>query len=431
MLLPDFSGNRFVQSLGNIAGGDKVAGITIPVFKPDGSGTDVVYLTCEAEVLSGEEARAVMRGFSGVTKLWVTGYVRIDDALPLRMAGGEEAVGWSPYNPIVRGAAQEASLAKTPSAEAKLVDVELHSETLATFHWSAPREVGEKHRPGQHIIVDASRLLDTRVTLYAHMARYPGGEKELNDDGTRSWTISRAWWPSEPSEKEEWRFTTTLRRVPRGGVTPSLFSMAQRILAAREEKGVEPDAMPPWAPRLPILGVEGEFCTSSGEDQSGGERSVYVCNGIGVTPLLAHISGRKRAVAGSDEPVTKVDVLAVVACRGDELDVMRGLVEAAAGHGGEEEGFEMQVHYLVRSDEATATTPTKLSANATAWHGARLTTSSFIGGNEPATPGFAIPSKDVTGRTAYVCGTRSFESTAKTALSAAGVDVIRTESFSY
>ena len=55
-----------------------------------------------------------------------------------------------------------------------------------------------------------------------------------------------------------------------------------------------------------------------------------------------------------------------------------------------------------------------------------FSTSSFIGGNEPTTSGsegFAIPSKDVTGRTAYVCGTRSFESTAKTALSAAGVPV--------
>lgn len=427
LLLPDYSGNRFLQSLGNISGGDPVAGVTIPIFKE--KGTDVLYLTCEAEVVSGEEARSLVRGVSGVTKLWVTGYSMIEGALPLGVTKqqGKEAVGWSPYNPILRYAGAKGS--STPSAVATLTDVAIHSPTLATFTWSCPISTGKSYRPGQHIICDASHLLDTRVTLYSHMAQFPGGEKDLNDDGTRSWTISRAW--HDKGGEGKWHFTTTLRRVPRGGVTPTLFSMAQRITAAREEDSQA--AMPSWAPKVPILGVDGEF-TAADEQEAEGRGSVYVCSGIGVTPLLAHLSGKLREGQAVEEG--KRDVLAIVACRADELEAMRGLVEDAARYAGSEE--ELRIHFLVKADEqdgeaAELKESTALSSRATAWHGARLTPSSFSDGGESNSDAgtFKIPSEALAGRIAYICGARPFEQAAKQALAAAGIVDIRTESFSY
>lgn len=469
VVMPDFSGNRFMQSLGNMKD-NPVAGIAIPVFRQASSkdarrGSGAVYLTCETETFTGSAASAIIRGFKGVTKMWITGYAKVDNSLAVNEddslvqhgdAGKKKGqhIMYSPYNPPVRRLASEGGLANGSSGasdlsvmQASLTDAQLHSAELATFSWTVQNKeeatrLAGSYRPGQYVIADAQHLLDTRITLYTHMAQFAGGEKDLNDDGVRSWTCSSTlpWRDGD----ESWTFTTTLRRVSRGGVTPTLFSMAQRIAAARES---EETGMPPWAPKLTILGIQGDFVPDipEGEEQ---DQRLYLCSGVGITPLLAHISGI--------QPGRQADILALVTCRSEELNATQRVLENAlaqvASANAGVRWLKVKVHILVargQSDEEssalqngeemplTTSSSSDVEALAQIWYHQRLMEGSLQSGNTEIQSGsFIMPAKDVaeiplSSRIAYLCGAMRFEMVARAALRNAGVQDVRSESFTY
>lgn len=380
--------------MGNIVG-DPVAGLAIPVFhtaadakqQQQHAGSDVVYLTCEAEVLSGEEATKVMRGFQGLVKLWITGYTYVKDALPLLEESSQEhqqqqqqqqqGIGWSPYNPPIRYAAHESGHNIDASTtdqqqqlpEATLQDVISYSSAddpnpqILTFIFHLPASAPSashssllKHyQPGQHIITDSHHLLDTRVTLYNHMTQFPGGEKELNDDGTRSWTLSSAC--ASAAGGGGGTFEVTLRRIPRGGVTPNLFNMGRRAVQhAKDNKG----EFPPWTPRLKVLGVEGGFTLPSPSGPPPSEHTttaatttrtalMYLCSGIGITPFLAHLAGLRRAYAAGNGTGT-VTVVLVLAVKQDEVDVFAAMIRRTLEQVQLDSSMDvkLQVHILSR-----------------------------------------------------------------------------------
>ena len=94
IVIPDYSGNRFYQSLGNIET-DRVAGVVFPCF----TSGDMLHVTGIAENIYDDEAELIMPRITLITRIKLTGYVWIKEALNLKLIGPEQ---YSPYNPPIR-----------------------------------------------------------------------------------------------------------------------------------------------------------------------------------------------------------------------------------------------------------------------------------------------------------------------------------------
>lgn len=175
LVLPDFSGNRHVTSLGNILS-DAHVGLVFGEFE---SG-NVLHVTGEATNLVGEEAAKVMPRVNVITLIKVTGYVFVQDALPFRQPPGSNEP--SPYSPPIRYLAEEQDIISVNNVTATLKRFEPHADDLATFVFetSAPPKVVA----GQYAVLDLTPLIGNQG--YQHMARR-GDEATLNDDGVRTW----------------------------------------------------------------------------------------------------------------------------------------------------------------------------------------------------------------------------------------------------
>ena len=425
-----------MQSFGNMTS-DPVAGITIPVWSSkQGQASDVLHLTCDALVLANDSARQLIGGVQGAVKLWPRRWTLVRRGLPVAAAVDEQrqvSVGWSPYNPPVRLLNSEKpslGLAPTqPRPTATLVDVEMHSPTVATFTFRADGPL--VYTPGQHIVLDCWALLDTRVQLYSHMASFRGGEKDLNDDGTRSWTVSHAEMP---------RFQVTLRRKDRGAVTPNLFHQARNLRQALD------DGDDSWNGRttLPVLGVDGA-CVVQQPMEHETRRLVYLVSGIGLTPMLPHLTQLAQAQAGCAR------VLAVMAVRRGEVALTRALLRSALCRGSQKNGrasVHVQAYLLVpaddgRADEAAekaATDEAPLSSRVTldtiVVPGRRLHPSSLVcdGANDTC---FQLPSSAIdhlaSADNVVICAGDAFAKTAHEATKRASIpeERIMLESFLY
>ncbi len=194
---------------------------------------DILYLTGSAENLVGAPARALMPRQNVLTRLKISGYVFVRDALPVRQRPGS-GVERSPYSPQVKLLAEE--IQNNPGAPTSFDDVlatvsrmEILSPTLArfTFETSQPVVI----QPGQAAILDFSDLLGSQA--YSHMA--PGAESSLNDDRVRTWTVSSAHVnvAADGAGGVCAAPTTTFdltRRLKDGGlVTGALFAIARQV----------------------------------------------------------------------------------------------------------------------------------------------------------------------------------------------------------
>lgn len=83
VVIPDYSGNRFVSSLGNIESSG-LAGLAIVSFTTG----DVLYLTGIAKNHVGPAALRLMARHASLTTIQVTGYTLVRDALPVRQQQG-------------------------------------------------------------------------------------------------------------------------------------------------------------------------------------------------------------------------------------------------------------------------------------------------------------------------------------------------------
>jgi hypothetical protein len=101
VVLPDYSGNRFLSSLGNIES-TGLAGLTIVSFTTG----DVLYLTGTAHVLVGPSALDIMARQTCITVIETTGYMFIRDAFLIRQEPGTD-VERSPYSPKIKYLVEE------------------------------------------------------------------------------------------------------------------------------------------------------------------------------------------------------------------------------------------------------------------------------------------------------------------------------------
>mmetsp|Transcript_49004 Transcript_49004/g.123272 ORF Transcript_49004/g.123272 Transcript_49004/m.123272 type:complete len:732 (-) Transcript_49004:94-2289(-) len=451
--LPDWSGNRLMMSLGNMLT-DPVAGVAVPAWSASPhEPTGVLHLTCTSEVLAGEQARQMMPGVQGLTKLWVEEWCWVPSALPLQ---APLPVGWSPYNPPLRLLACEQpdhALARTSAQNAAtLVGATLWSDALATLVFEVPSgELARTYRVGQHVIVDCLALLSTRMRQYTHMARHPGGEKDLNDDGTRSWTVTHA----APSGSG-WVFEVTLRRKVAGAVTPALFHMASQLCNAAA-RGEPP---PVWTERMQVLGLDGTtMLPAKPVHETGRLHLLYLLSGIGMTPLLAHLTQL------ASDPALSATLLVVVATRSNEVQetqliIHRALARVACagapsriqvrlllipsltppkstadGHAGTEDADPPSIHHILWSS-----LPTAIEVRVSCHPGERLSPDSLTTvPRHPSTPPitFSLPPDAAMPwhlvDMAVVCAAPPYAEVARQAAHRAGVpsEHIHYESFAY
>lgn len=266
VVLPDYSGNRFVSSLGNIEATGLV-GLSIVSFTTG----DVLYLTGTAENLVGPEALKIMSRHSTITVVEVTGFTFVQDALPLRQQRGTD-VERSPYSPKIKYLVEEqgAESSKTGAHKAELTSATKLSDDLAVFRFNVlPHEGTPKLRirPGQAIVLDFMDWMGP--PQYQHMSTKPS---MLNDDRVRTWTVSSAHEAGDVS----W-FELTMREVKGGAVTGALFDIVRE---SNKENGRT--LTPGGAVVADIVGVTGDFYLGQA-----GVDALWVAGGIGVTPFLA------------------------------------------------------------------------------------------------------------------------------------------------
>ena len=251
LVYPEYSGNRFYQTLGNLYL-DPRAGLVVPDFDTG----NVLYMTGATEILFGRDAAATLPRSSLAVQIRIDAVRFLQNTLPFRGKPGER----SPYNPPMRYLATEHT-ASTPQhshptpTSATLLKREIVTPTVARFRFDISPFPTTLWEPGQHVALSFASELSGG---YAHMA--DSDPQSLNDDYIRTFTVSS---PPLPHNS----FEITIRNV--GTVTNFLFRYNIRA-------GLE----------IPLLGFGGRFAVKQ-PMKSG--IVPFVAGGVGITPLLAQL----------------------------------------------------------------------------------------------------------------------------------------------
>lgn len=309
VVLPDYSGNRYMSSLGNIMM-TPLAGLTIIDFKTG----DVLYLTGTAQVVTGPAAMEIMVRQTCLTVIKATGYTFVHNALPAREEPG--TLERSPYSPKVKFLSaqlegESASEAANNDLKARLTHATQFSHDIAILRFDVigppgGNSSGVKIRPGQAIVLDFMDWIGPPV--YQHMAN--SAPSSINDDRVRTWTVSSAH--GDGCAPTTW-FEMTMREAPNGAVTGALF----RAIAGDTRDNWERNVQIANAENVisDIVGVTGDFHLGTHEHEI---RMLWVAGGIGVTPFMAMLAAITTATSGRG-PDTKADVVLALATREPEI----------------------------------------------------------------------------------------------------------------
>lgn len=258
---PEYSGNRFYQSLGNMHIRPLV-GMVVPNFET----SDVLYLTGETKILVGADAARIITHTKLAVRIRVTAARFVKNGLPFR----GDFVDYSPYNPPLRRLATETTLASEvdpaskPPATATLVNREIITPKIARFTFSleTARPL-KKWNPGQHVTFDFSSELDIG---YSHMR--DDDPRSLNDDFVRTFTISNLP-PASVGDGVDDGTKVEITAKKHGPATGLLWTHNLRVPL-----------------EVPILGFGGEESFRIA-NYTGEQQQVFVAGGVGITPLLA------------------------------------------------------------------------------------------------------------------------------------------------
>ncbi|KAF9359319.1 hypothetical protein BGX26_012604 [Mortierella sp. AD094] len=283
-VFPDYSGNRFFNTLGNIANDERV-GILFISFETG----DLLHITGRAKIFVGKESQALYPHTQRCVQVTIDGYLLRKDALPFRMHTKE----LSPYNPIVPSG-QKRSIEENLNGRisATLSRITKHTSDISTFHFNTSGPI--RYSPGQYAVLDFSQF---NSVGYRHMA--PDDPQSLNDDYIRTWTISSApllgtSTAQSKSQGEDWQetseFTMTIKRRPGGAISNFLHDLVLERLRR------------PFT--VPLVSTGGSFVlpspTSDSITQSQSPvKFALISGGIGSTPFISMIRGAKQLQHGS------------------------------------------------------------------------------------------------------------------------------------
>ena len=308
LVMPDHSGNRFYQSLGNIET-DRQVGLVFPDFTTG----DMLYITGDAENLYDADAEEIMPRVGLLTRIQVTGSVFVKGALNLRLVAEEQ---YSPYNPPVRylrseldamGHTADAFEASNPIG-ATLVSTQQISDTVRTFTFELSEEI-DMPTPGGFGIFDLSGMLDSG---YSHMNE--ANPQLVNEDFVRTWTLSHT--PEFDGEKNKFRSTNqvsvTVKRKSGGLMSNFLHEyVIQQITQPMQ---------------VDFKGAGAGFsCLTPGP--AGGPPTIpakmlWVAGGVGITPFMAMWDGiRNVAKTLPEQMSSEIDLM--FSGRGDDINVLK------------------------------------------------------------------------------------------------------------
>ncbi len=303
LVLPDHSGNRFYQSLGNIET-DPQVGLVFPDFTTG----DVLYVTGEAENLIDQDAEALMPRVGLLTRIKVTGAVFVKHGLNLRLTSEEQL---SPYNPPVKYLRHELDqMGQTVvdvGTTATLVSTKTLSDSMTTFNFqlSSPTDLP---LPGGFGIFDFSSILDLG---YNHM--YEANPQLVNEDYVRTWTLSSAsdFDAQHNLFRASNQVSVTVKRKKGGLISNLLHDNADTLIAQN----------------LPVTfkGTGAGFSCFSHSDESAQprlpEQMLWISGGAGVTPFMAMWDGIFK-VAKAHPSKVKTDIVLMFAGRDDDVNVL-------------------------------------------------------------------------------------------------------------
>ncbi|MGC3940370.1 oxidoreductase [Roseobacter sp. EG26] len=307
LVLPDHSGNRFYQSLGNIEF-DPQVGLVFPDFQTG----DILYVTGKAENLMDDAAAALMPRASLLTRIKVTGAVFVKEGLNLKLTSSEQL---SPYNPPVKYLRQEMEqmghelVAGENDApiSATLISTNTLSDSIKTFNFELSEPINAP-LPGGFGVFDFSGLLDAG---YSHMNE--ANPQLVNEDYMRTWTLSST--PGFDTRDNAFRPTNrvsvTVKRKPGGLMSNVLHNNAHKLI---EEQ-------------LPIAfkGTGAGFsCFSQGNGGDPPEvppRMLWIAGGVGITPFMAMWDGILEMAQAHTRPnLTEIELY--FSGRGDDIKVL-------------------------------------------------------------------------------------------------------------
>ncbi|KAL5482684.1 hypothetical protein ACEPAI_9278 [Sanghuangporus weigelae] len=407
LVLPDYSGNRLMTSLGNVEASSRAA-----MSFPDFTTGSVLYITGTARNLIGAEAQALMPRQNVLTTLYAEAFMFVRNALPVRQRPGTD-VGRSPYSPPIKLLAEEKELRETHVLDdvfVILVGIKLLSPTLATFTFETDKPV--KIEPGQAVALDFTDLFG--ASQYAHMA--PGREASLNDDRIRTWTVSSA---STVNGDETKKFDLTMREKPGGFVTGALFNLARH--ASAKMPAVLEDSRP-LGLQVRLVGITGSFTLPFDRQiGQGGVKMFWLAGGIGITPYLSML---KYISSSAPTATTEYDVVLMLVTR--EPDVLLRLIRDSLAQV-PTNLLKLAMHIFSSSGGSLRGKDEFGSNVSVTIHRGRP---NFFGLKEETSISLVPDAKD---RYVYLCGPRGFEETVLVALSSAGVErgSVAREGFEY
>ena len=296
LVLPDYSGNRFYQSLGNLQT-DPLVGLVALDF---GSGS-ALHITGRAVNLFNEEAEQLMPRATLVTVITIDVAVLIKQALQLQLVGAES---FSPYNPPVRLLASELAtlgrrLTRSEPCLAALVAITRDSSAISTFTFKLQTAVNVP--AGSFGIFDFAALLGKQ---YQHMNQQA---PQINDDYVRTWTISN-------KSEDNTLLSVTVKKVAGGLISSFLHSLSPNKPLLFRGKSIQ----------IPWRGFGGGF-TCFSADGSVPAVMLWCAAGIGITPFLAwhrelqRLEQRKLSIS--------FKIILLFSCRGDEANLISELLE--------------------------------------------------------------------------------------------------------
>ncbi|MDP5253303.1 MULTISPECIES: hypothetical protein [unclassified Vibrio] len=310
LVIPDHSGNRFFQSLGNIET-DKQVGLIFPDFH---SG-DLLYITGDADNVFDQDAEQLMPRVSLLTRIRITGAVHIEGGLNLTMIADEQ---YSPYNPPVRYLRQELQRlgklddrpAQTQSPiSATLVSNTALSANVSTFTFQLSKPI-TLPMPGGFGIFDFSESLNLG---YHHMS--DDNPQLVNEDYTRTWTLSSAAKYDAQSKQFEPtnQVSITVKRKS-GGLMSNVLHQAANHALSTLFKGTG-------------LGFS---CFHQSQDGrlTIPDKMLWVAGGVGITPFMAMWDGLVNTChALPQKAALTTDIVLVFAGSDDEMNLLKPFLQ--------------------------------------------------------------------------------------------------------
>lgn len=379
VVVPDYSGNRFLMSLGNIESSG-LASMTFICFKTG----DVLYLTGKAKVVVGQAAMKIMARQACVVTMETTGYTFVRDAMPVRQRPGTE-VERSPYSPKIKYLVDEpqALVSTAGGHKAQLASARQLSKDLAVFTFKVATKSGVpplKIRPGQAVVLDFMGWIGP--PQYRHMAN--DSPESINDDRVRTWTVSSAHEGADAT----W-FDMTMREMEGGVVTGALFSLLRQ---RRDVLWGQPMTFRDGTVESEVVGVTGDFYMKEGN-----VNMLLVAGGIGLTPFLSMFSALTQRGSKAKGKVT-------LALAARDADVMLGLTKESL----RQLPRGVTVHIDLFTSQATT--------DETTFSGAENVTIKAHRGRIPASYWNTVSDEEV-----FICGPGGFGDSAVEGLRAAGV----------